>query len=135
MADIPATPWQRIQQGRRARKSEEAAAKTLGGRRQPASGSKWYAKGDLRANGFLIDDKYTDDKSFRITVEMWRKIESEAGQTPPGLRPSLRISLPGLPKLRVVLEDDLMYLMAQAEDDKSNEDEYPDGTVAWPSNY
>lgn len=113
MAEVPETPWKRIQQSRRARHSEERAAHEQGGRRQPASGAKWFAKGDLRAHGFLIDDKFTDAGSFRVTREMWQKIEREAAQTPPGLRPSLRISIPGLPKLRVVLEDDLLYYLSQ----------------------
>jgi hypothetical protein len=121
LADVPETPWKRIQQGRRARKSEEQAAREQGGRRQPASGAKWFAKGDLRANGFLIEDKFTEvrngepAKSFTITVDMWRKIEREAASTPPGLRPSLRLSMPGIPKLRVVLEDDLLYYLSQLE--------------------
>jgi hypothetical protein len=122
LGDVPATPWSRVQQGRRARKSEQQAAREQGGRRQPASGSKWFAKGDLRANGFLIDDKFTDDASFRITRDMWRKIEREAASTPPGLRPSLRISIPGIPKLRVVLEDDLLYYLSQLE----SADAHPD---------
>lgn len=115
--DIPQTPWKRVQSGRRANQSEREAARLLGGRRHPASGAKWYAKGDLRANGFLIDDKYTDAASFTITRSMFRKIMQEAATTPPGLRPSLRISIPGLPKLRVVIEDDLLYYMAQGEKD------------------
>lgn len=118
MADLPPTPWNRVQQGRRALKSEQAGAKKLSGRRQPGSGNNWFAKGDLRANGFLIDDKYTDEKSYRLTAETWQKITRESAQTPPGLRPSLRIHIAGLPVLRVLLEDDLMYLMA--ENDNSN---------------
>lgn len=115
MADELATPWKRVQQGRQANKSEEQAAQALGGRRQPASGSRWYAKGDLRANGFLIDDKFTDSDSFTIKKRDFLKLMKDAAQTPPGLRPSLRISMPNLPTLRVVIEDDLQYHLAQTD--------------------
>lgn len=120
MADdsVPEPPWSRAAVGRRARQSEEATAKSDGGSRMPASGSKWYAKGDVRANGFLIDDKFTDSESFTITRKMIEKATSEALQTPPGLRPQLRISIKGLPRLRLLTEDDYLFLIAKAGDDK-----------------
>jgi len=62
-----------------------------------------------------VDDKFTDAKSFTITAKDWRKIEREAGMTPPGLRPRLRITIEGLPKLCLLLEDDYLYLQARAE--------------------
>lgn len=118
MADdsVPEPPWRRAAVGRRARQSEEATAKSDGGRRQPASGSKWYAKGDVRANGFLIDDKFTDNKSFSITDRMVEKGMAEALQTPPGLRPQWRITIPGIPKLRLMLEDDYLNMIAKSVD-------------------
>jgi hypothetical protein len=114
MASIPDVPWKRAQNQQRARRSEDQAAKQEGGRRQPASGSRWFAKGDVRANGFLLDDKYTDDASFSLTAKDWRKITAEALQTPPGLLPSMRISIKGAPKLRVFREEDALYLLAKA---------------------
>lgn len=125
MSEVPNTPWQRVQQGRRARKSEEAGAKKLGGRRQPASGAKWFAKGDIRANGILWDDKFTEihngelAKSYRIERDVFLKLIHDAATTPPGLRPGLRIHIPGLPTLALIIEDDLLYYMAvkaEAED-------------------
>jgi hypothetical protein len=65
----------------------------------------------VRANGYLIDDKFTDKHSFTITVKMWRKIEAEAART--GVRPRLRVSIAGLPKLCVMLEDDHIYEQGQ----------------------
>ena len=111
---VPQPPWKRAAVGRRAKQSEEATAKSDGGQGQPASGSKWYAKGDVRANGFLIDDKFTDSDSFRITRPMVEKGMVEALQTPPGLRAQWRISIPGIPRLRVLLEDDYLFLVAKA---------------------
>lgn len=112
-SQVPPTPWQRAKSGRRARKSEEQLAKSTGGKRQPASGALPGRKGDVRENGFLVDDKFTDAERFTITKEMWRKIEREASMTPPGLRPRLRITMPGLPKLCVMLEDDYLYFQGQ----------------------
>ena len=112
--DTPQVPWARAKRQQHARRSEEQAAKQAGGKRQPGSGSRWFAKGDVRANGFLIEDKYTDDESYSLTAKVWRKITAEALQTPPGLLPSMRISMKGAPKLRVYREEDALYLEARA---------------------
>jgi hypothetical protein len=118
MADdsVPPTPWRQAASGRRARKSEEQAARDEGGRRQPSSGSKWFAKGDVRANGFLIEDRLTDNASYSITAKEWLKITQSALQTPPGLRPQMRLTIAGLPRLRVMTEDDYLYMVAQIGD-------------------
>lgn len=113
-SSVPKTPWERAQSGRRARRSEEELAKSSGGRRQPASGALPGRKGDVRENGFLVDDKFTDAASYTITKKTWRKIEQEAAQTPPGMRPRMRLTINGLPKLCVMLEDDYLYLSARA---------------------
>jgi hypothetical protein len=73
----------------------------------------------VRANGFLIDDKTRTEekrKSFTITEAMWEKILSEAFRTPPGLLPALRI-LVGTHRLRVVREQDFLYLESRANSD------------------
>lgn len=100
--------------GRRARQSEEEGAKIGGGRRVPGSGSRWFAKGDIRENGFLIEDKFTDADSYRLTKGDWLKITAQATRTPPGMLPMFRITIPGLPKLRVLREDDYIFLEAMA---------------------
>jgi len=117
-ASVPPTPWHRAKQKRqtkRARNSEEELAKSTGGQRQPNSGAMPGRKGDVRENGFLVDDKFTDAKSYTLTTATWLKITREAGMTPPGLRPRLRLTLPGIPKLCVLQEEDYLYLQARAE--------------------
>jgi hypothetical protein len=110
---VPDTPWKRATQQRRAMRSEQQAAKQEGGKRQPASGSLRNSrlKGDVRANGFLIDDKFTDKKSFSVTMTDWQKLTQEAFAL--SLLPSQRVTLPGV-KLRVFREEDALYLIAKA---------------------
>lgn len=68
-------------------------------------------KGDIKAGFFLIEDKYTDAKSFTITDEMLKKINVQAvGEHRVW---QLRITMPGW-KLRVMSESDYLYLQAQA---------------------
>lgn len=114
--DPPPTPWQRAQAGRRAARSERAGAKASGGRVQPASGSKWFAPGDFRGNGFLVEDKITEAASYRLSEEVFAKIEREAIRTPPGLLPCMRVTLGSGRIVRVVREDDFLYLCARLED-------------------
>lgn len=42
------------------------------------SGSLWFSKGDLQTQDYLIEVKYTDKKSFRITTKILKKIFNEA---------------------------------------------------------
>lgn len=117
---VPNVPWERAKSGRRARYSEQDAAKLEGGRRVTGSGSK-REKGDVRVNGFRIEDKFTDASSFTITSKMLDKIEAEALQTPPGLLPQLRITMPGH-KWRMVREQDWLYIAAKAGVADASED-------------
>jgi hypothetical protein len=112
-SSVPDTPWERARAGRRAKHSEQQGARIGGGRRVPGSGNRWNAKGDIRENGVLIDDKFTDADSFTITGDMLKKITVEATQTPPGLMPQLRIRLGTGPTWRLVREDDYLYFEAQ----------------------
>lgn len=109
---VPATPWDRAKVGRRARRSEEQAAKLEGGRRVSGSGNR-REKGDVRLNGWRIEDKFTDAESFTIKGSELDKIVYEALMTPPGLLPQLRITMPRH-KLRVLREEDYLYLAAKA---------------------
>jgi Holliday junction resolvase len=61
-------------------KSEKELAKSLKGRRQPASGSLPVKslKGDVRTVHWLIDDKITAAKSFSLKLEDLRKIRKQA---------------------------------------------------------
>jgi hypothetical protein len=117
--DTPPTPWQRAQAGKRGRKSEEEGAKLEGGRRVSQSGAG-REKGDIRTHGYRIQDKTTDKETFSITRKEIDKLVYEALMTPPGLLPQLRVTMPGY-KLRVMREEDYLYMQARA-------DAYSDGT-------
>lgn len=55
-------------------------AKDLGGKRQPGSGSKWNAKGDVRTDVSLVECKTTDKMSYSLKTEVLDKIQLEAMQ-------------------------------------------------------
>jgi hypothetical protein len=59
-------------------KKEKKDATLFGGRRTPRSGGLWFAKGDVKSDVFLIENKTTKHKSFSITDKIWEKIEKEA---------------------------------------------------------
>ena len=70
---------------KQSRKHEDRLAKRLGGSRTAASGAFWNRKGDVRADGLLIEHKWTGAKSFSIKSEVLEKIVKEAimdGRTP-----------------------------------------------------
>ena len=113
MPEPPPTPWQRISRQRKSVNSEKLAANLEGGRRVAGSGNK-REKGDVRNETWRIEDKYTDDASFRITLEDWEKICRHALMTPPGLLPQMRITIQNH-TLRVVREEDWLWLCAKAE--------------------
>jgi hypothetical protein len=99
---------------RRSRKSEEQLAKVSGGKRVPRSGAG-RQKGDVRTNGYRIEDKFTDAASYRLEVEVLKKITHEALRTPPGLLPQLRITFEQHgERWRMMREDDYLYLEARA---------------------
>ena len=68
-------------------------------------------KGDYHANGYLVEDKDTAHDSYRIEKSTILKTTGEAHSA--GMLPMWRISMPGV-KLRVLLEDDYIYLEALA---------------------
>ena len=49
--------------------------------RQIASGSLWGNKGDIKSEDCLIEHKYTQHKSYALTVETLNKIFEEATKT------------------------------------------------------
>ena len=61
----------------RAMDREKKLAKRLGGFAQPGSGSG-DDKGDVITDDYLIDDKFTDSKSYTVTVETLNKLSREA---------------------------------------------------------
>ena len=58
-------------------KKEQKRAKELGGKAQPGSGNKFYAKGDIKFDDYLVEHKYTDKKSYPLTKEIFLKIDRE----------------------------------------------------------
>lgn len=113
----PETPWKQATQKRKSMRSEDEAAKLSGGHRVAMSGGG-RQKGDVVTATWLIEDKFTEMHggkpavSFRITLDMLRKTCLEALSS--GRLPQWRITLPGF-RLRVLREEDYLYLQAQAD--------------------
>lgn len=112
VSDVPATPWRRAQ---RFKQSERQAAKQEGGTVQPASGAirRARSKGDVRVPGILIEDKVTDKASFTVTETMLATTIKQA--LVQGVTPHWRITI-GRRRLRLMQEDDYLYLAAKAGD-------------------
>lgn len=82
---------------RKSDKQEKRTAKEFGGRTQLASGAIEGFKGDVRTgeriagafneNDFLIENKYTEAKAYKLAIATWNKIAKEA------LRDNLRTPL------------------------------------------
>lgn len=65
----------------RSRQQERDTAKAYRGSRTVGSGNRWYSKGDVRAEDFLIENKRTDNKrSITLKLVDLLKIRSEALQ-------------------------------------------------------
>lgn len=112
--EAPATPWTRATQKRRSMRSEREGAKLDGGQTTANSGAGRF-KGDYRANGAMIDDKYTDARSFSIKLDGDQGFLAHIKNAVMGRAlPEWRITLPGL-KLRVLREEDYLYLRAKAD--------------------
>lgn len=64
---------------KRSKRQESDIAQRVGGGVTKASGAGAFEKGDVRIKGLVrIEAKTTQAKSFRVTDEMIRKIESQA---------------------------------------------------------
>lgn len=72
---------------RKSQKQEAKTAELFGGRTQIASGALEGLKGDVRTGNkspsfnekdFLIENKFTDNKSYKLESKIWDKIEEEA---------------------------------------------------------
>lgn len=63
---------------RRSQLQEKRIAKELGGRVQKASGASKFAKGDVVADGILVEAKTTSLGKYRIKLKELQKIQSEA---------------------------------------------------------
>ena len=76
------------------RKREAAASRRLGGRLQPGSGNNPCVPGDFKVESHLVEHKSTSAKSYRITLEAWKKIKSEAALV--GKSPMLMLNIDGV---------------------------------------
>jgi len=61
-------------------KWELQVAEDVGGRVQPGSGNKWFAKGEVRTKERVISCKQTANSSFQITEMDLKEIEKIANQ-------------------------------------------------------
>lgn len=57
---------------------ERRLAEAVGGKRQPASGSLPFAKGDVKSSKFLYDAKLTKHASYKLSLEVLDKLSQEA---------------------------------------------------------
>ena len=94
---------------KRWQKKEVRDAKSFSGRRQARSGGLWNQKGDVRSAEWLIECKSTEQKGYRLTPELWKKIRSEAIKS--GRKPLLSIELNDGTELCVLGKDDLVELL------------------------
>lgn len=70
---------------KQSQRHERRLEKVFDAKRTAASGAFWSRKGDVRSEKFLIEHKFTGNKSFSLKATDLRKIEVEAimdGRTP-----------------------------------------------------
>lgn len=63
---------------RESRKHEDRLAKATGGKRNAASGAFWSRKGDVRSRLYLLEHKWTGNKTFTVKSVEVEKITKEA---------------------------------------------------------
>ncbi len=90
---------------------EKRLAKVIGGARVAGSGSFWSRKGDVRSDKYLIEHKYTANKSYSLKAEDLQKLENEAIMV--GREPLFCISLGG--KNYVIQTEDDWLAMVDLE--------------------
>lgn len=102
-------PAQKRKQNRRSRAQERERAKQTGGRQQPGSGSSYRAPQDVvtpldnEEEGFSESIKYTDSDGYRITINEWLQLRSDAHDA--GREPRLVIDFTRR-KLRLVITEE-----------------------------
>lgn len=70
--------WWNTNSKKKSQRKEKKVASELGGKPQPGSGNQYFAPGDIKLDNFLIEHKYTDSKSYSLTLATFDKIEQEA---------------------------------------------------------
>lgn len=69
------------QQNARSRQQESRRAEEVGGRTSAGSGSSYRSPGDVKSDSHLEELKYTDKKSFSMTVDVLKDIQRKARLT------------------------------------------------------
>ncbi len=93
---------------KRSKKQEERTAEKYKGSRNIMSGAGWVRKNDVRAIKLLIENKFTDKKSFSIKSEELVKLDRTAILE--DRVPVLQVDLGGRSYV-VLLEDDFLAMV------------------------
>jgi len=59
-------------------KREKAISKDIGGKSHPGSGAFWFKKGDASNALILVEDKFTTNTSYSVTLSVLNKLEQQA---------------------------------------------------------
>ena len=106
---------------RKSARQEKRTSKEFGGKTQIASGAIETMKGDVRTgervagkfneNDFLIENKFTDAESYKLTLAVWNKIAKEA------FRDNFRTPLMqiDIQDLEIVVMDEHLYSIYELE--------------------
>ena len=87
---------------KRWQKKEARDARQFNGRVTPRSGGFFSFSGDVKAESFLIESKFTEKKSFSVSGKLWEKINNEAIKN--RRTPMLSIELAGVGIELVILD-------------------------------
>lgn len=103
---------------KKSQKQENRIAKEMNGSATPGSGAVWHSKGDVKAEKYLIEAKYTDEAYYSVNLSILKKIIKEA------LHENFRI-----PVLYVDIQD--LKLCIVQEKDIVRQDEFiPDSYIS-----
>jgi hypothetical protein len=98
---------------KQSQRHERRLEKVLGGKRTAASGAFWSRKGDVRNERFLLEHKWTGNKSFSLKAAELEKITKEAIMD--GRTPAFGISLNN--RNYILLTEDDFVELAGLDDD------------------
>lgn len=95
---------------KRSRAQERKAAKDLGGRTTPGSGSRWHSKGDVVADEEAVECKTTSKQQYPLKAAVLEKILHEAYRM--AKRPVLQVEFchEGSRKYAVIPWEDYLML-------------------------
>ena len=99
----------------RSEKQEKKIAEDLGGKRQPASGSRWGYRRDVKTPAVLVEAKTTTSKAFSVLFKDLEFIRRQAYNT--GRIPAYMVSVGGSSEVVILPDQDV------GEDDISTKSE------------